>query len=147
MRVWRERQLHDPARRDRLMQAWVATQVVGWLVDRAGQQRRMGVPGHEGSLIKVAMTELNQLVSDLTVDLMGSEGMLLPHQYFDGRYQQQSEAPSIDPRMRFLRARANTIEGGTSEAQRNNLGDHVLGLPGEPRADKALAWNQVPRST
>jgi alkylation response protein AidB-like acyl-CoA dehydrogenase len=91
------------------------------------------------------MTELNQQISELTVDLLGPDGMLLREPYADGRYQTKDEDASEDPGLRFLRARANTIEGGTSQVHRNNIGEHVLGLPGEPRGDKSRPWNEVPR--
>jgi hypothetical protein len=52
----------------------------------------------------------------------------------------------VNPQQAFLRARANSIEGGTTEIAKNILGERVLGLPGDVRNDKDVPWIQVPRS-
>jgi hypothetical protein len=46
---------------------------------------------------------------------------------------------------KFLRSRANTIEGGTAEVLRNIVAERLLGLPGDVRVDKDKPWRDVPR--
>ena len=57
-----------------------------------------------------------------------------------------ADTPEGFAKYQFLRSRANSIEGGTSEIMKNILGERVLGLPGEPRVDKEVPWKDVPRS-
>ncbi len=76
--------------------------------------KRNGIPGPEGSILKLMWSELNQQMAETAVDIAGAAG-----QVGDGEgwtYQ-------------FLRSRANTIEAGTSEVLRNILAERVLGLP------------------
>jgi alkylation response protein AidB-like acyl-CoA dehydrogenase len=142
--VWKSTGCDDPVRRDELMKLWVAAEVNRLTNIRAGQMRRAGTPGPEGSVAKLAFAELNQAISELCVDLMGAEGQLYTD--YDKPRREAVGFFTGDPRYFFLRSRANSIEGGTSEVLRNILGERVLGLPGEPRVDKDLPWKDVPRS-
>jgi alkylation response protein AidB-like acyl-CoA dehydrogenase len=145
LRIWRERGLGDPVLRDRLVKLWVQAETLRLTNMRARQLRKAGTPGPEGSVSKLASAELNQRIYELCVDLLGAEGMLYPDGY-QMRRPERAGMTSRDVRWSFLRSRANSIEGGTSEIMRNILGERVLGLPGEPRVDKDVPWSQVPRS-
>ena len=142
--AWRQRP-GTPARRDRLVQLWAAAEAGRLTNLRARQLRRAGTPGPEGSVSKLMATGLNQHIYELCVDLAGMDGTLSPTGYVMRRPERAGFSDE-DPRWSFLRSRANTIEGGTSEIMRNILGERVLGLPGEPRVDKDRPWSEVPRS-
>jgi alkylation response protein AidB-like acyl-CoA dehydrogenase len=136
---------HAQAMRATVMEAWVSAEVQRLTNWRASDLRSAGTPGPEGSVAKLASAEGNQRISELCVDLLGSAGMLYGSTYPLIRPTETSYA-SADVHKAFIRSRANSIEGGTSEVMRNILGERVLGLAAEPRADKGLAWKDVPRS-
>jgi len=150
LRIWKERwsgdtSPHALALRDRLLSSWIRSEVLSMTNQRAAQVRRAGTPGPEGSVAKLAFAEENQRVYELCIDLLGNEGMLYPAGYPMIRPEFLGMG-SADVHKSFLRVRANSIEGGTSEVMRNILGERVLGLPGDVRNDKELAWKDVPRS-
>jgi alkylation response protein AidB-like acyl-CoA dehydrogenase len=130
--------------RDRVMQLWVEAEAARLTNIRAHQNRSSGTPGPEGSTAKLVYAELNKRIYELAVELLGPEGML--YGSYEHSLPQSTGSAPRDTRWLFLRARANSIEGGTSEIMRNILGERVLGLPGEPRTDRDLPWAQVPRS-
>lgn len=131
------------ATKDQLMKLWIRSEVARLTNIRAGQSRKMGVPGPEGSIGKMASADLNKETYEFCIKLLGAEGMLY------GSYEmvRPETAMSFDsiPKA-FLRARANSIEGGTSEVMRNILGERVLGLPGDVRVDREIPWSKVPRN-
>ena len=147
VRIWAE----EPGPRtavakDRLIQLWIEAEALRLTNIRAGQARRIGNPGPEGSIAKLMFAEVNKRIYDLCVELLGADA-LIDYDYTDRRSEQLGlVGPPGSSRKMFLRSRANSIEGGTSEIQRNILGERVLGLPGEPRTDKDQPWSQVLRN-
>ena len=140
--IWKQRG-GDAADRDRLMRLWIDAEVARLTNARARDNRTAGTPGPEGSTAKLAYAEINKRIYEFAVELMGAEGMLYPS-YEMTRHEMFREIE--DARKGLLRARGNSIEGGTSEIMKSILGERVLGLPGEPRTDKELPWSDVPRS-
>ena len=146
LKVWREHpERHNPVRRDRLARLWIDAEVLRLTNARAAANRKAGTPGPEGSVAKLAFAETNRRIYELCMDVLGADGLLYPS-YEMVRPDEASLTGGGDPRKMFLRSRAYSIEGGTSEILRNVLGERVLGLPGEPRVDKELPWSEVPRS-
>jgi alkylation response protein AidB-like acyl-CoA dehydrogenase len=135
----------DEATRDQLLRYWIEAEALRLTTIRANEARRSGTPGPEGSTAKLHWADLNKSISTFTVDLLGAEGMVHEAGYTFSR-PTESSTRSGDPMVAYLRARANSIEGGTSEIMKNILGERVLGLPGEPRVDKNIPWREVPRS-
>ena len=146
VRIWQEEVAHQsPAVRDQLMRLWVEAEALRLTNVRASQNRKAGNPGPEGSIAKLKFAEINMAIYELCVDLLGADGMV-DYSYEMKRAENLGlTGPPGSSRKMFLRSRANSIEGGTSEIQRNILGERVLGLPGEPRVDKDVPWSKVPR--
>jgi alkylation response protein AidB-like acyl-CoA dehydrogenase len=104
----------DPEVRDRLAQLYIESEVLRLNAYRGlSAIMRDGVPGPEGSLGKWQWAEVNQALTELAMDLRGPRAVL-----YDDTWT-----------FRFLRARANSIEGGTTEILKNIVAERVLGLP------------------
>jgi alkylation response protein AidB-like acyl-CoA dehydrogenase len=112
--VARERVNGDEGTRERIATEWIELQALRYTNYRSlGTLRRTGIPGPEGSAIKLRWSEQNQRLTKLGRELLGPEGIL-----DDGWWHHQQ-----------LRSRGNTIEAGTSEVLRNIVAERVLGLP------------------
>jgi alkylation response protein AidB-like acyl-CoA dehydrogenase len=144
--LWHEHpERQTPVGRDRLARLWAEAEAHRLTVKRAQARAGSGMPGPEGSVGKLISANLNKRIYDFCLDFLGPEGALY------GSYEMRQTVPGRrsaqgEIQRRFLRSLANSIEGGTSEIMRNILGERVLGLPGEPRADKDVPWRDVPRS-
>jgi alkylation response protein AidB-like acyl-CoA dehydrogenase len=133
----------DAATLDEVMKLWSRAEVLRLTNIRAAQARKLGDPGPEGSIGKMASADLNKDIYAMVVDLMGASGMLYGS-YEMVRPETAMGADSLQKA--FLRSRANSIEGGTTEVMKNILGERVLGLPGDVRVDRDVPWSQVPRN-
>jgi alkylation response protein AidB-like acyl-CoA dehydrogenase len=104
----------DPVIRDRLAQLYIESEVLRLNALRGlSAIMRTGVPGPEGSLGKWQWADVNQALTELAIELRGGRAVL-----DDDRWT-----------YRFLRSRANSIEGGTTEILKNIVAERVLGLP------------------
>jgi len=138
----REQSFADSGRRARraaLMKLWVDAEVQRLTSMRATVAREGGRAGAEGSIGKLAGSELGQRIAAFTVGLSGADGMLV-----DGYDAVDRTAGS--PQRSFLSSPSSTIAGGTSAIMRNIIGERVLGLPREPDPFRGVPWSDVPRN-
>src|SRR6195952_987174 len=144
--LWASRpELQTPVLRDRLTQLWLRAEAQRLTSERSRAAATVGGPGPEGSIGKLVGAELNQLIYQFCMDLLGPEGILY-QPYPSGNPEGEDESDWRGPiQQRYLRSRANTIEGGTSDVMRNILGERILGLPGDLRADAGMPWKEIPR--
>ncbi|MET9487098.1 acyl-CoA dehydrogenase family protein [Nocardia sp. NPDC006630] len=143
-RTWRNNaDKHTPELHDRLLRLWVDAEAARLAGTRLRQRVAGGQPGPETSALKLSFARINQQLSGFEVEMLGEDGlryddwtMVRPDRVdFAGR----------EAGYRYLRAKGNSIEGGTSEIMRNIVAERVLGLPSEARGDKDIAWKDLIR--
>jgi alkylation response protein AidB-like acyl-CoA dehydrogenase len=121
----------DPLLRQELVRAYTRSELLRFLGFRMQTALSKGVaPGPESSIIKLVMSAHAAHVGDLVEAIEGADGMLATN-------------PAA---LRFLSQWTVRIGGGTDQVQRNVIGERVLGLPAEPRADKDVSFRDLTRT-
>jgi alkylation response protein AidB-like acyl-CoA dehydrogenase len=115
MELARERGVdEDPVIRQKIAQLYIEAECLRLTASRGlTQQMKTGIPGPEGSLVKWQWSDTNQAMTELATEVRGPEGPIVDDEWT----------------YRFLRARANSIEGGTTEILKNIVAERVIGLP------------------
>lgn len=136
----------NPARRrpdlhGRLMELWVESEAARLTGQRLRQKLAVGQPGPEGAAMKLTFARLAQRLSGLELELLGEEGL----RYDDWTLRRPLEVDFLGrgPGYRYLRAKGNSIEGGTSEILLNIVAERVLRLPPEPRVDRDVPFREL----
>jgi alkylation response protein AidB-like acyl-CoA dehydrogenase len=120
--------------RQELMRLLTEERIRDWTNQRVRAQVKAGrSPGPESSIGKVHQGGLNQRIQLLTTGLLGMDAIA---------WTGDTTPPEV---WGMLRSRANTIEGGTTEINKNVVGERVLGLPREPDPWRNASWRETPR--
>jgi alkylation response protein AidB-like acyl-CoA dehydrogenase len=138
----------DPLIRQRLAWCYAKVQIMRYLGYRALTGWLNGAtPGPEGSIGKLYWSEYHKAHTELAMDILGLDGLVPTGRPPSTAFQtDDAGAPNSTASWAgvFLNARAGTIYAGSSQIQRNILGEIVLGLPKEPKSDSG-PWNESHR--
>jgi alkylation response protein AidB-like acyl-CoA dehydrogenase len=133
----------DPATRHKIVSLWCEERVRGWTNRRVRDALRNNLaPGPESSIGKVHGADLNQRVQSAAAELLGADGLAWPGD--PASYEAYAATMPAEVKG-MLRSRSNTIEGGTSEVNKNVLAERVLQMPKEPDPYKGKPWRELPR--
>jgi len=148
---------HGPVMRERIVRVYSEERIRDWTNQRVRAGLKAGrSPGPESSIGKVHQGALNQRIQEIAVDLLGTAATA----WETGAGMGADTAAEVGTATGggayagslpyeiagMLRSRANTIEGGTTEVNKNIVGERVLGLPREPDPFRDAPWREVPRS-
>jgi alkylation response protein AidB-like acyl-CoA dehydrogenase len=143
-RSWREHPgRRTPELHGRLLRLWVEAEVARLTGERLQQLLAVGAPGPEGAAVKVTFARIAQQLSGLELELLEEDG--LRYDDWTMTRPERVQFTGRDAGYRYLRAKGNSIEGGTTEILKNIVAERVLGLPAEPRTDKDLPWKELER--
>ncbi len=136
----------DPVVRQEIMRLVSEERIRRWTNQRVRAGLKAGrAPGPESSIGKVHQGSLNQRIQALATDLLGADA--LAWEGWGGPCDPAAYGAGLPREVKgFLRSRANTIEGGTTEVNKNILGERVLGLPREPDPWQGQPWREIPRN-
>ena len=140
---WRALPEKPAAKRDELAGLWAESEVLRLMVLQAAEAMQAGTPGPEGAIAKLVLTELRKRIAEFSLDVSGDDALLY-ETYELGRSEHANDDRAPVPRV-YLRSRAHTVEGGTTEVMKNILAERILGLPRDRAADKGVPWNEIPR--
>ena len=127
----------DPRIRQRLAWCYSKVQVMRFIGMRTLTQFLKGHhPGPDGAIFKLYWSEYHKVVTELGIDILGLDALVPTGRKPSSAFQtDDAGAPndSMSWAMTFLNARAGTIYAGSSQIQKNIIGEMVLGLPKEPK--------------
>jgi alkylation response protein AidB-like acyl-CoA dehydrogenase len=138
----------DPIIRQRLAWCHTKVEIMRYLGMRTLTRFLQGQhPGPDASIFKLYWSEYHRTVTELALDILGSDALVIDGKLPSSAFSTDAPGAPNDSGSwigTFLNARAGTIYAGTSQVQRNIIGELVLGLPKEPRAD-AGPWRSIPK--